>query len=280
MVHKGSHNPIWVKSCLNVSKIVHSKQICLGIISKSFLVGTWNKKPTCKIGNMSRYPTEACSQFYFNPQTPYQTLVAEHVSMECPLQGKFEEIKDFQCLGSWTEVVDPMNNPNQTSQILVLSSLKKTVCIQYEKSESTLDVRIYGTGCGNGPQTQVTVRHEGPCHDALIDSSSISKSSHIVFRGFIYPCYILSLLILYLPSGITAGKTAVAPTSSLSLTPTAPLKKKNHIIKRQMAGAGPAVLEDEKPQRQAGLEAAFKALQHQQHVRSMPPILLPSTYAT
>eukprot|EP00095_Tigriopus_kingsejongensis_P008816 maker-scaffold1015_size70757-snap-gene-0.10 protein:Tk08816 transcript:maker-scaffold1015_size70757-snap-gene-0.10-mRNA-1 annotation:"hypothetical protein DAPPUDRAFT_305821" len=57
-------------------------------------------------------------------------------------------------------------------------------------------------------------------------------------------------------SGKAGGRTAAAPTSSLSLKPGAPLKK-NNCIKRQLESL--AVLEDETCQRQAGLEAAFVA---------------------
>eukprot|EP00095_Tigriopus_kingsejongensis_P009189 maker-scaffold299_size217019-snap-gene-0.10 protein:Tk09189 transcript:maker-scaffold299_size217019-snap-gene-0.10-mRNA-1 annotation:"calcitonin receptor" len=73
------------------------------------------------------------------------------------------------------------------------------------------------------------------------------------------------------------GKTATAPTYYLLLKPAAPLKEKNDFIKRQLERL--AVLEDEKRQRQAGLEAAFTASLHQQHMRTMPLPVRPRTYA-
>eukprot|EP00095_Tigriopus_kingsejongensis_P008294 maker-scaffold892_size84543-snap-gene-0.19 protein:Tk08294 transcript:maker-scaffold892_size84543-snap-gene-0.19-mRNA-1 annotation:"transcription factor sox-2" len=71
------------------------------------------------------------------------------------------------------------------------------------------------------------------------------------------------------PSGKAGGKMAAAPTSSLSLKPAAPLKKKkNDFIKRQLER--PAVLKDKKRQRQAGLKATITALPHQLSMHTMP----------
>eukprot|EP00095_Tigriopus_kingsejongensis_P000474 maker-scaffold1054_size66621-snap-gene-0.9 protein:Tk00474 transcript:maker-scaffold1054_size66621-snap-gene-0.9-mRNA-1 annotation:"hemolysin secretion protein d" len=69
------------------------------------------------------------------------------------------------------------------------------------------------------------------------------------------------------PSRGPREKLAAAPTSSLSVTPAAPLKKKNDFIKCQLERLP---LEDEKRQQQSGLEAAFTASLHQQHMRTMP----------
>lgn len=180
-----------------------------------------------QMGNMSRHASDACSNFYFNTKAPFYTLIAEHVSVECPLQGKFQQIPvilhqsvdhfrhsspckgwmkggcplssnlqmfscelsdlpriaDFQCIGSWSNEETVVNALNATihpvaprSQHLVLTSSRSTICISYLKEGSLVNITLYKGHCEAQTKADIQMRHEGPCHDALIDSSSISNS--------------------------------------------------------------------------------------------------------
>ena len=131
----------------------------------------------------------------------------------------FNFFSDFQCVGHWhsadglkgfnhraapidKDISTPDSSTRVRSTTVVLASPQKSLCLAYFWREiqtftgnSTVSeslkphhVRVFDQGChlpDQEPIAEFGVKFQGPCHEALIDASSVSAASK--YHAFIHP---------------------------------------------------------------------------------------------